>query len=139
MPRWASDVTVLWLNTGITVYRGKPTVYGVYVCVFCTLSSVEVCKYVLSLCKLLLHCLEHALKNFTHQGTCAVIIKSDLIGIAGYTSCFVQLTEDSPKSSHGHFRLVHLICVCSFTSGYIFNYYFVLLFLFILRCNRGNN
>ncbi len=28
MPRWASDVTVLWLNTGITiitVYRGKPT------------------------------------------------------------------------------------------------------------------
>ncbi len=27
MPRWASDVTVLWLNTGLTannVYRGKP-------------------------------------------------------------------------------------------------------------------
>ncbi len=31
-----------------------------------------------SICKLLfvcfLHCLEHALKNFTHQGTCAVVI-----------------------------------------------------------------
>ncbi len=40
--------------------------------VFCT-----VCKYVLSICKLLLfflHCLEHAHKNFTHQGTCAVVM-----------------------------------------------------------------
>ncbi len=29
MPRWASDITVLWLNTGITVItvnRGNPTV-----------------------------------------------------------------------------------------------------------------
>ncbi len=42
-----------------------------------------VCKYVLSICKLLcfgvlvflfLHCLEHAHKNFTHQGTCAVLM-----------------------------------------------------------------
>ncbi len=41
--------------------------------VFCT-----VCKYVLSICKLLcfffLHRLEHARKNFTHQGTCAVVM-----------------------------------------------------------------
>ncbi len=49
--------------------------------VFCT-----VCKYVLSICKLLLlfflHCLEHAHKNFTHQGTCVdVTIKSDLINM----------------------------------------------------------
>ncbi len=36
-----------------------------------------------------------------------------------YTSCIALLTEDSPKSSHGHFRLVHLICVCSFNSGYL--------------------
>ncbi len=36
-----------------------------------------------------------------------------------YTSCFALLTEDSPKSSHGHFRLEHLICVCSFNSGYL--------------------
>ncbi len=46
--------------------------------VFCT-----VCKYVLSICKLLglffvlffLHCLEHARKNFTHQGCGDVTIK----------------------------------------------------------------
>ncbi len=49
-------------------------VYGVYcMCilhiVFCT-----VCKYVLFMCKLFLHCLEHALKNFTHQGTRAVVM-----------------------------------------------------------------
>ncbi len=49
---------------------------------FCT-----VCPYVnslllfflhcLSICKLsvvFLHCLEHAHKNFTHQGTCAVVM-----------------------------------------------------------------
>ncbi len=54
--------------------------YVYFAHVFCT-----VCKYVLSICKLLcffLHCLEHARKNFTHQGTCAVVnvtIKSDLI------------------------------------------------------------
>ncbi len=29
-------------------------------------------KYVLSICKLFLHCLKHALKNFTHQDKCAV-------------------------------------------------------------------
>ncbi len=29
---------------------------------------------VLSICKLFLHCLEHALRNFTHQGTCAVVM-----------------------------------------------------------------
>ncbi len=36
-----------------------------------------------------------------------------------YTSCFALLTRNSPKSSHGHFRLVHLICVCSFISDYL--------------------
>ncbi len=36
-----------------------------------------------------------------------------------YTSCFALLAEDSPKSSHGHFRLVHLIWVCSFNGGYL--------------------
>ncbi len=36
-----------------------------------------------------------------------------------YTSCFALLTEESPKSSHGHFRLVHFICVCSCNSGYL--------------------
>ncbi len=36
-----------------------------------------------------------------------------------YTSCFALLTRDSPKSSHGQFRLVHLIWVCSFNSGYL--------------------
>ncbi len=51
--------------------------------VFCT-----VCKYVLSICKLLffLHCLEHARKNFTHQGTCAVVrlppLSSEVSGAA---------------------------------------------------------
>ncbi len=63
-------------------------------CIMC----IDNCKYVLnsSLCglssefmyvyiahchmyctgeKLFLHCLERALKNFTHQGTCAVVIK----------------------------------------------------------------
>ncbi len=33
-----------------------------------------ICKYVLSICKLFLHCLEHSLKNFTHQCTCAVVM-----------------------------------------------------------------
>ncbi len=38
--------------------------------VFCT-----VCKYVLSICIFFfLHCPEHARKNFTHQGTCAVVM-----------------------------------------------------------------
>ncbi len=36
-----------------------------------------------------------------------------------YTSCFALLTKDSPKSTHGHFRHVHLIWVCSFNSGYL--------------------
>ncbi len=39
--------------------------------------------------------------------------------IAVHTSFLALLTEDSPKSTHGHFSLVHLICVCSF-SGYLF-------------------
>ncbi len=51
-----------------------------------------------------------------------------------YTSCFALLTKDSPKSSHGHCRLVHLICVCSFNSGYLL--LLLLYFLFILRCSR---
>ncbi len=42
--------------------------------VFCTLSSVQsvnmYCPYV-NCC---LHSLEHARKNFTHQGTCAVVM-----------------------------------------------------------------
>ncbi len=50
-------------------------VYWVYVCEFCTLSSVQCvnmyCPYV-NCC--FLHCLEHAHKNFTHQGTCAVVM-----------------------------------------------------------------
>ncbi len=40
-------------------------------------SGVHPQYYVLSICKLLfcfLHCLEHAHKNFTHQGTCAVVM-----------------------------------------------------------------
>ncbi len=41
-----------------------------------------------------------------------------LTSIAVHTSCLALLTEDSPKSTHGHFSLVHLICVCSF-SGYL--------------------
>ncbi len=41
-------------------------------------------------------------------------------------------TEDSPKSSHGHFRLVPLICFgCLFI---IILYYY---YLFNLRCSRG--
>ncbi len=51
-------------------------VYGVCVCVLCTLSSVQsvnmYCLYVN--CFVFLHCLEHALKNFTHQGTRAVVM-----------------------------------------------------------------
>ncbi len=46
-----------------------------------------------------------------------------------YTSCFELLTEDSPKSSHGHFRLVHLIWVCSF-SGYLLLLLFRPIYLF---------
>ncbi len=34
----------------------------------------RVCKYVLSICKSFLQCLEHALNNFTHRGTCAVVM-----------------------------------------------------------------
>ncbi len=45
----------------------------VYVCVFCTL-PFSISLYVLSICQLFLHCLEHALKNFIHQGTCAVVM-----------------------------------------------------------------
>ncbi len=36
----------------------------------------------LSICKLsvvFLHCLEHAHKNFTHQGTCAVLVTIKVI------------------------------------------------------------
>ncbi len=44
-------------------------------CIF-TLSSVQsvnmYCPYVN--CFVFLHCLEHARKNFTHQGTCAVVM-----------------------------------------------------------------
>ncbi len=44
--------------------------YVYFAHVFCT-----VCKYVLSICKLFCFvCLEHAHKNFTHQGTCAVVM-----------------------------------------------------------------
>ncbi len=40
----------------------------------CTLSSVNMyCPYV-NCCFVFLHCLEHARKNFTHQGTCAVVM-----------------------------------------------------------------
>ncbi len=49
-------------------------------------------------------------------------------------SCAHQLFsaahQDSPKSTRGHFKLVDLICVCSFTTGYL---------LFILHCSRGKN
>ncbi len=49
------------------------------------LHCLSICKlfvvflHCLSICKLLLllfflHCLEHAHKNFTHQGTCAVVM-----------------------------------------------------------------
>ncbi len=47
-----------------------------------------------------------------------------------YTSWFALLTEDSPKSSHGHFRLGHLICVCSFNSGYLLLLLFRPIYLF---------
>ncbi len=46
------------------------------------------------------------------------------------TSWFALLTEDSPKSSHGHFRLGHLICVCSFNSGYLLLLLFRPIYLF---------
>ncbi len=43
---------------------------------FCTLSSVQsvnmYCPYVILF--IFFHCLEHARKNFTHQGTCAVVM-----------------------------------------------------------------
>ncbi len=43
----------------------------------CILSSVQsvnmYCPYV-NCCVFFLHCLEHARKNFTHQGTCAVVM-----------------------------------------------------------------
>ncbi len=50
-------------------------------CFFCTLSSVQsvnmYCPYV-NCCVFVflffLNCLEHARKNFTHQGTCAVVM-----------------------------------------------------------------
>ncbi len=48
------------------------------------LHCLSICKFFfifflhcLSICKLsvvFLHCLEHAHKNFTHQGTCAVVM-----------------------------------------------------------------
>ncbi len=53
--------------------------------------------------------------------------------IAVHTSCFALLTEDSPKSSHGQFRLVLLICV--FVALIVVIYYY----LFILRCSRVKN
>ncbi len=47
---------------------------------------------------------------------------------------FAAVHEDSPKSSHGHFRLVPLICFgCLFI---IILYYY---YLFNLRCSRGTN
>ncbi len=62
-------------------------VYWVYVCVFCTLSSVQsvntYCPYVKKNL-FFLHCLEHARKNFTHQGTCDVTIK--VIWFDGFVS-----------------------------------------------------
>ncbi len=47
-------------------------------CVFCILSSVQsvnmYCPYVNCCVFFFLHRLEHARKNFTHQGTCAVVM-----------------------------------------------------------------
>ncbi len=44
----------------------------------CKCSSAVFFLHCLSICKLFvvvfLHCLEHAHKNFTHQGTCAVVM-----------------------------------------------------------------
>ncbi len=52
-----------------------------------------------------------------------------------HTSCFALLTEDSPKSSHGQFRLVLLICV--FVALIVVIYLFIyFIYLFILRCSR---
>ncbi len=55
-----------------------------------------------------------------------------------YTSCFVLLNKDSPKSSHGHFRLVHLICICSFNSGYLLLLFRPIYLFIYLRCIRKN-
>ncbi len=54
-----------------------------------------------------------------------------------YTSCFALLTRDSPKSSHGQFRLVHLIWVCSFNSGYLL--LFRPIYLFYIAVGETNN
>ncbi len=80
------------------------------VCVFCTLSSVYVCKYVLSICKLFLHCLEHALKNFTHQGTCTGDVT---IKVIWFDLCFIFNFLTSPPK-HVLFQLSRIcgICVC---------------------------
>ncbi len=52
-----------------------------FVVFFCTVCPHVNCLlfflHCLSICKLFvvfLHCLEHAHKNFTHQGTCAVVM-----------------------------------------------------------------
>ncbi len=56
-----------------------------------------------------------------------------------YTSCFSLITEDSPKSSHGHFRFVHLICVCSFNSGYLLLLLFRPVYLFYIAVGENIN
>ncbi len=56
-----------------------------------------------------------------------------------YTSCFALLTEDSPKSSHGHFGLVHLICVCSFNSGYLLLLFRPIYLIYVAVGGKINN
>ncbi len=56
---------------------------------------------------------------FPMRSTQRLVPYSENKGYASNPRRFALLTGDSPKSSHGHFRLVHLICVCSFNSGYL--------------------
>ncbi len=58
------------------------------------------------------------------SGSCLFRLSPD------YTSCFALLTGDPPKSSHGHFRLVHLICICRFNSSYLLLLLFRPIYLF---------
>jgi len=83
------------------------------VCVFCTLSSVYVCKYVLSICKLFLHCLEHALKNFTHQGTCTGDVT---IKVIWFDLCFIFNFLTSPPKHVLFSTIQDLWYLCLLTS-----------------------
>ncbi len=111
MPRWASDVTVLRLNTGITVYRGKPTVQHATQTAVNKLKSesLRILHFILCKQSCLIHCegklpcLRHTLGNRPH-GTEVAKCESKILSV---TVCVCCIFEEE-----------YVSCRCTWVEGF---------------------